>query len=180
MIRPAAGLTVLRVVGEEAVLDGVHVDAHHSGVGELGAQVAAEAAEPRVEGPGDAVVAGRRGSPRGQARRCHCRRLAAAPACWAGTPVAPCCRPPTCARRPRAPSACKSLDRKPGPCRRCAWRRTKEERTTRQRGRRLVPIALPYAWWRDGTVRAFLIRRVTMAGTMLDLHDALRREVGAE
>lgn len=36
-------LTVRRVVGDESVLDGVHVHAHHGGIGELGAQLAAEA-----------------------------------------------------------------------------------------------------------------------------------------
>jgi len=45
------GLTVHPVVGEETVLDGVHVDAHHGGVGELGAQVAAEPTEPLVKAP---------------------------------------------------------------------------------------------------------------------------------
>jgi hypothetical protein len=48
--------TVRRVVGDEAVLDGVHVHAHDGGIGEHGAQVAAEAAQLRVELPGDAVV----------------------------------------------------------------------------------------------------------------------------
>jgi hypothetical protein len=38
-------LTVRRVVGDESVLDGVHVHAHHGGIGELGAQLAAEAAQ---------------------------------------------------------------------------------------------------------------------------------------